>query len=103
MSENDKRDILLDVQHLKKYFSTPRGMLHAVDDVSFQIERGKTLGVVGESGCGKSTIGRSILRLLGLHAFGLEAWSFIPRMGITQERLSMRLCIKQTHSHPSMA
>ena len=64
MSENDKRDILLDVQHLKKYFSTPRGMLHAVDDVSFQIERGKTLGVVGESGCGKSTIGRSILRLL---------------------------------------
>ena len=64
MSENNKRDILLDVQHLKKYFSTPRGMLHAVDDVSFQIERGKTLGVVGESGCGKSTIGRTILRLL---------------------------------------
>ena len=64
MSENVKKDILLDVQHLKKYFSTPRGMLHAVDDVSFQIERGKTLGVVGESGCGKSTIGRSILRLL---------------------------------------
>ena len=64
MSENAKKDILLDVQHLKKYFSTPRGMLHAVDDVSFQIERGKTLGVVGESGCGKSTIGRSILRLL---------------------------------------
>ena len=64
MSENNKTDILLDVQHLKKYFSTPRGMLHAVDDVSFQIERGKTLGVVGESGCGKSTIGRTILRLL---------------------------------------
>ena len=64
MSENNKRDILLDVQHLKKYFSTPRGMLHAVDDVSFQIERGKTLGIVGESGCGKSTIGRTILRLL---------------------------------------
>ena len=64
MSENVKKDILLDVQHLKKYFSTPRGMLHAVDDVSFQIERGKTLGIVGESGCGKSTIGRSILRLL---------------------------------------
>jgi peptide/nickel transport system ATP-binding protein len=64
MSENNKRDILLDVQHLKKYFSTPRGMLHAVDDVTFQIERGKTLGIVGESGCGKSTIGRTILRLL---------------------------------------
>lgn len=58
------KDILLDVQHLKKYFNTANGMLHAVDDVSFQIERGKTLGIVGESGCGKSTTGRTILRLL---------------------------------------
>ena len=64
MSDTKKKDILLDVQHLKKYFSTSSGMLHAVDDVSFQIERGKTLGIVGESGCGKSTIGRTILRLL---------------------------------------
>lgn len=61
---SEKKDILLDVQHLKKHFSTTGGMLHAVDDVSFQIERGKTLGIVGESGCGKSTIGRTILRLL---------------------------------------
>ena len=56
-------DILLEVQNLKKYFKTPRGMLHAVDDVSFTLERGKTLGIVGESGCGKSTTGRTILRL----------------------------------------
>lgn len=55
---------ILAVRNLKKYFSTPRGTLHAVDDVSFTLERGKTLGVVGESGCGKSTMGRSILRLL---------------------------------------
>ena len=61
---NENKDILLDVQHLKKYLETPSGMLHAVDDVSFQIERGKTLGIVGESGCGKSTIGRTILRLI---------------------------------------
>lgn len=54
---------LLEVRHLKKYFATPKGMLHAVDDVNFTIERGKTLGVVGESGCGKSTTGRAILRL----------------------------------------
>ena len=58
MSEN-----LLDVKHLKKYFKTSAGMLHAVDDVSFTIPKGKTLGVVGESGCGKSTLGRTILRL----------------------------------------
>ena len=55
---------LLEVKHLKKYFDTPRGKLHAVDDVSFSIEKGKTLGVVGESGCGKSTTGRCILRLI---------------------------------------
>ncbi len=57
-------DKILEVKHLKKYFDTPRGVLHAVDDVSFSIERGKTLGVVGESGCGKSTTGRAILRLI---------------------------------------
>lgn len=55
---------ILVVKNLKKYFKTKRGMLHAVDDVSFTIEKGKTLGVVGESGCGKSTTGRAILRLL---------------------------------------
>ncbi|MGM9639432.1 MAG: ABC transporter ATP-binding protein [Butyricicoccaceae bacterium] len=56
-------EVLLDVKGLKKYFTTKRGLLHAVDDVTFTIEKGKTLGVVGESGCGKSTTGRAILRL----------------------------------------
>ena len=60
---NDNRP-LLEVQNLKKYFKTKRGMLHAVDDVTFTIGKGKTLGVVGESGCGKSTTGRAILRLI---------------------------------------
>ena len=57
-------EVLLEVNHLKKYFKTPKGLLHAVDDVSFSLEKGTTLGVVGESGCGKSTLGRSILRLI---------------------------------------
>ena len=57
-------DTILEVKNLKKYFDTPGGKLHAVDDVSFTIERGKTLGVVGESGCGKSTMGRVIVHLL---------------------------------------
>ena len=54
---------ILRVEHLKKYFPVPNGMLHAVDDISFSLAAGKTLGVVGESGCGKSTMGRAILRL----------------------------------------
>ena len=56
-------DVILEVRNLKKYFPTKKGQLHAVDDISFTLERGKTLGVVGESGCGKSTTGRAILRL----------------------------------------
>ncbi len=55
---------LLQVKDLKKYFRTPRGMLHAVDGINFTLDEGKTLGVVGESGCGKSTLGRVIIRLL---------------------------------------
>lgn len=54
---------VIEVKNLKKFFTTPRGLLHAVDDVTFTIEKGKTLGVVGESGCGKSTLGRTIIHL----------------------------------------
>ena len=57
-------DTLLEVRNLKKYYQVPKGLLHAVDDVSFSIERGKTLGIVGESGCGKTTTGRALLRLV---------------------------------------
>ena len=60
-------DKLLEVKHLKQYFPIKSGfgsvMLKAVDDVSFEIGKGETLGLVGESGCGKTTVGRSILRL----------------------------------------
>ncbi len=55
---------LLEVRKLTKYFNTPKGVLHAVDGIDFAIDEGRTLGVVGESGCGKSTTGRLINRLL---------------------------------------
>jgi peptide/nickel transport system ATP-binding protein/oligopeptide transport system ATP-binding protein len=64
-------DVLLDVQNLVKHFPVRQGILQrvvgwvkAVDGVSFQIHEGETFGLVGESGCGKTTVGRSILRLI---------------------------------------
>ncbi|MDR5659843.1 ATP-binding cassette domain-containing protein [Serpentinicella sp. ANB-PHB4] len=58
------KETLLEVKNLKKHFQTNKGLLHAVDGVNFEIKKGETLGIVGESGCGKSTTGRVVLRLL---------------------------------------
>ncbi len=55
---------LIELKHLKKYFNTASGVLHAVDDVTMSIGEGKTMGVVGESGCGKSSLGKTVLHLL---------------------------------------
>ena len=69
--ENEKSEYLLEVTNLKKYFPIKGGLLShtvgqvkAVDGVTFRIKRGTTMGLVGESGCGKSTVGRTILRLM---------------------------------------
>ncbi|MET3289590.1 ATP-binding cassette domain-containing protein [Brevibacillus fluminis] len=59
----EKRDTLIEVKNLKKFFQIGDNTLKAVNDISFDIKRGETLGVVGESGCGKSTAGRTMLRL----------------------------------------
>ena len=67
---NENAEVLLEIKNLKKYFDVSKGFLkkdktyvQAVDDVSFKIHKGETLGLVGESGCGKSTTGRTIIRL----------------------------------------
>ena len=70
MSISSNRETCLEVKNLKKYFELKTGwfqkpnILKAVDDVSFSIAKGETMGLVGESGCGKSTTGRCIVRLI---------------------------------------
>jgi len=59
---------LLDVEEIRTHFTSDRGLVRAVDGVSFSLERGKTLGIVGESGCGKSVLSRSIMGLLPSNA-----------------------------------
>ncbi len=77
--ETAEDDVLLRVKDLKKYFVVGKNFfgkatayLKAVDDVNFSLKKGKTLGIVGESGCGKTTMGRTILRLYGVT--GGEVW-----------------------------
>lgn len=73
--EEKKKDVLISVRGLKTYYPIRKGVfrraagyVRAVDDVSFDVYRGEILGVVGESGCGKTTMGKSILRLIPAHS-----------------------------------
>ena len=98
----EEKEPLLVVNHLKKYFSTKKGMLHAVDDVSFTIAEGKTLGVVGESGCGKSTLGKTILRLTeptaGQVILDGEDIAGMSRARLRKARLKMQMVFQDPYS-----
>ena len=86
---------ILEVKHLKKYFDVSAGTLHAVDDLNFKIEEGTTLGVVGESGCGKSTPGRRLLHLLespdGQILYKGEDITHVSSKRLTQLRHDMQI------------
>ena len=95
-------ELLLEVESLTTRFSVKGGMLrrkvanvHAVEDVSFTISKGQTLGLVGESGCGKSTVGRSILRLeepqRGSVRIGGKDIMALERHGLRNSRLDMQM------------
>jgi oligopeptide/dipeptide ABC transporter ATP-binding protein len=62
--DRDGKEVVLDVRNLKVYYSTPTGNVRAVDDVSFKVYKGEILGLVGESGCGKTTTAMAILRMV---------------------------------------
>ena len=66
MENKNEKEVLLKVDHLQQYFKMPGGETKAVDDVSFEIHKGEVFGMVGESGCGKTTTGRSIIKLYNI-------------------------------------
>jgi peptide/nickel transport system ATP-binding protein len=93
---------LMEVRNLKKYFKVGGAWLHAVDDINFTLDEGKTLGVVGESGCGKTTLGRAIL-----HAFDITAGQIFfegrdithpPRKELIALREEMQLIFQDPYS-----
>ena len=100
---------LLEVQDLKKYFPVRKGILsrtiafvRAVDRVSFSIEQGETLGLVGESGCGKTTVGRSILRLIeptsGQVRFNGQDLLSLDREALRRVRASLQIIFQDPFS-----
>ncbi len=94
MEEN--KAILLEVKNLKKHFPVKNGgTLYAVDDVSFAIKEGETLGLVGESGCGKSTVGNVLMRLHPATAGEvlLEGKSIVSAKGKERKKLCNRMQI----------
>ena len=97
-------EVLFDVKNLKKYFPTgERGKpVKAVDDVSFQIFKGETLGVVGESGCGKSTTGRLVLNLIpptsGTVVFKGQVLSQLPARKMRSLRREMQIIFQDPYA-----
>lgn len=102
-------DYILEVEHLKKYFPIAKSMLgkalvnlKAVDDVSFRVQRGTTIGIVGESGCGKTTLGRTILKLYdidgGKVVFEGEDITRLKKKEMRKFRTDMQLIFQDPYS-----
>lgn len=103
-------DVVLEVNNLKQYFPIKAGLMQrvvgyvkAVDGVSFKIRRGKTMGLVGESGCGKTTIGKTILRLNEKTAgevlfFGFDIFHTIDRKQLRKMRPKMQIIFQDPYS-----
>ena len=93
---------MLEVKELRKFFKHRAGMLHAVDGINFTLDEGKTLGVVGESGCGKTTLGRVILNLIELTSgqilFEGKDVSFPKKKDLAEMRENMQIIFQDPYS-----
>jgi oligopeptide transport system ATP-binding protein len=108
-ADNNHKEVLIKVRNLKKHFPIRRGVLRrqvgavqAVDGISFDIYKGETLGLVGESGCGKSTAGRTILQLLtpteGQVFFGSEDLTSLKRGDLRRRRRDMQMIFQDPYA-----
>ena len=100
--DKTKNEVLLKVENVKKYFNVGSGILKAVDGISFELHKGETLGLVGESGCGKSTVGRTVLRLYeptaGKVTFkGIDLYS-LPKKGLKEIRKQMQIIFQDPYA-----
>jgi oligopeptide/dipeptide ABC transporter ATP-binding protein len=108
MKKGENKMALLEVKDLKQHFTIKKGFLgekkavKAVDGVSFQIEQGETLGIVGESGCGKSSLGRTILQLIkptsGEIIFGGRNITHLPRKEMKELRKDMQIVFQDPYA-----
>jgi len=108
-ASNNNKEVLIRVSNLKKHFPIRRGVfrrqvgaVQAVDGISFDIYKGETLGLVGESGCGKSTAGRTILQLLtpteGKVYFGQEDLTDLSRNELRRKRRHMQMIFQDPYA-----
>lgn len=97
-----QQEVLLKVENVKKHFNVGGGTLKAVDGLSFDLYKGETLGLVGESGCGKSTAGRTVLRLYepteGKVTFdGVDVYS-LPKKKLKELRKQMQIVFQDPYA-----
>jgi len=94
-------DVVLEVRNLKTHFHTDEGVVPAVDGVDFTLKKGKTLCVVGESGCGKSVTAYTVMRLIPMPPGKVESGEILYKgkdlVKLTENEMPVRMVLKKFH------